>query len=122
MKNFCENLISAPNAKEAREWLQTGRGRGFALVTLGELDSTEDSLVLVEKAYAAGAVRVTAVEIDDYPDLMGGCQNTGKLVVTLPDAPSKRAKVLAWASEIAEEQGFDALTDTGERYVFVMLD
>ena len=118
MKSFCEDLISKPNAKEVREWLQSGRKRGF---TLGILDSTEESLALVEKAYAAGAVRVTAVEIDEYPD-MGGAQNTGKLVIELPDAASKRAKVLAWASKIAEKQGFDALTDTGEAYVFVMLD
>jgi hypothetical protein len=118
MKSFCESLISAPNAKEAREWLESGRKRGF---TLGVLDSTEASLALVEKAYASGAVQVTAVEIDDYPD-MGGLQNTGKLVIELPDVPSKRAKVLAWASKIVEKQGFDALSDTGERYVFVMLD
>jgi hypothetical protein len=120
--SWCESLISAPNAKEAREWIQTGRKPGFALVTLGELDSTEESLAIVEKAYAAGAVRVTAVEIADYPDIMGGLQNTGHLVVTLPDAPSERAEVLAWAGEIAEEQGFDAETDTGQRYVFIMLD
>ena len=118
MKSFCEALISKANAREAREWLLHGRKRGF---TLGELDSTEKSLALVEKAYASGAVRVTAVEIDDYPD-MGGHQNTGKLVIELPDTPSKRAKVLAWASKIAEEQGFDSLSDTGERYVFVMVD
>jgi hypothetical protein len=117
-----ERLISAPNAKEAREWLQTGRERGFELITLGELDSTEESLTIVEKAYAAGAVQVTAVEITDYPDLVGGCQNTGHLVVTLPEDSSKRAKVLAWAGRIAEEQGFDAETDEGQRYVFVMLD
>lgn len=122
MKSFCEQLISAPNAKEAREWLQTGRARGFALVTLGELNSTEESLALVEEAYAAGAVTVTAVEISDYPDILGGCQNTGHLVVTLPDDPSERAEVLAWIGKIAEEQGFDAETDVGQRYVFVMLD
>ncbi|HEX3890717.1 MAG TPA: hypothetical protein VHX90_07695 [Verrucomicrobiae bacterium] len=118
MKSFCESLISASNAKEAREWLQSGGKRGF---TLGVLDSTKESLALVEKAYASGAVRVTAVEIDEYPD-MGGTQNTGKLVIELPDAASKRAKVLAWGSKIAEKQGFDALTDTGERYFFLMLD
>jgi hypothetical protein len=118
MKSFCETLISKPDAKEAREWLQSARKRRF---TLGELDSTQKSLALVEKAYASGAVRVTAVEIVEYPE-MGGGQNTGKLVIELPDAGSNRAKVLAWASKIAEEQGFDALSDTGERYVFVMLD
>jgi hypothetical protein len=118
MKSFCESLISASNAKEARGWLQSGGKREF---TLGELSSTKESLALVEEVYALGAVRVTAVEIGDYPD-MGGCQNTGKLVIELPDAQSKRTKVLAWASKIAEEQGFDPLADTGERYVFVMLD
>jgi hypothetical protein len=122
MKSLCESLISAPNSKEAREWLQTGRKRGFALVTLGELDSAEESLALVEKAYAAGAVRVTAVEIDDYPDFMGGCQNTGRLVITLSDDPTERSEVLSWAGEIAEEQGFDAEKDEGQRYVLVMLD
>ena len=111
---------------EAREWLRTGRKRGFALVTLGELDSTEKSLALVEKAYAAGAVRVTAVEIVDYPAFGSQnagklSQNTGKLVITLPDDPSERAEVLAWAGQIAEEQGFDEVNDEGS-YVFVMLD
>lgn len=118
MKSFCETLISKPDAKEARQWLQSGRKRRF---TLGELDSTEESLAFVEKVYAAGAARVTAVEICEYPE-MGGGQNTGKLVITLSDDPSERAEVLALAGEIAEEQGFDAPSDTGERYVFVMLD
>lgn len=117
-----ESLISTPNAKEARQWLRTGRKRGFALVTLGELDSSEESLALVEEGYAAGAVRVTAVEIEDYPDIMGGMQTSKRLVVTLPDAPAKRAKALAWAGKIAEDHGFDAETDIGQQYVFLFLD
>lgn len=117
-----ERLASAPTAMEAREWLKTGHKRGFSSVTLGELASTKESLALVEQAYAAGAVRVIAIEIDDYPDFKGGHQNTGRLVITLPDAESKRAKVFAWGGKIAEEQGFDATVDDGQRYLFVMLD
>ncbi len=117
-----EKLATASNAMEAREWLKTGPKRGFALVTLGEMDSTEDSLALVDEAYSAGAVRVTAIEIDDYPDFMGGAQNTGRLVITLPDSQSKRDKFFAWAGKIAEKQGFDATIDDGQRYLFVMLD
>ncbi|MGH7941322.1 MAG: hypothetical protein ACREFR_09650 [Limisphaerales bacterium] len=127
MKSLCEDLISQPNAMEAREWLQTGRKRGFALVTLGELHSTEESLALVDKAYAAGAVRVTAVEIADYPAFGTKnkgklSQNTGKLVIELPEDEPERADVLTWAGQIAEEQGFDATEDEGQRYDFVMLD
>ena len=117
-----ESLISTPNAKEARQWIRTCRKRGFAMVTLGKLDSMDESLALVEEGYAAGAVRVTAVEIEDYPDIMGGMQTTSRLVVTLPDAPAKRVKTLAWAGKVAEEQGFDAETDIGQRYLFLFFD
>ena len=120
--SYWGELASAPDAMEAREWLKTGHERGFALVTLGELDSVKESLALVEKAYAAGAVCVTAIEIGNYPDIMGGLQNTGRLVITLPDVQSKRAKVFAWAGKIANEQGFDATVDDGQTYLFVMLD
>ena len=127
MQSLCETILAGKNAMEAREWLQTVRKRGFALVTLGELSSTEESLALVNKAYAAGAVRVTAVEVVEYPAFGSQnkgklSQNTGKLVIELPDDEPERADALAWAGAIAEEQGFDAETDTGQRYVFVMLD
>jgi len=114
-----ESLISTPNAKEASAWLRSGRNRGFIL---GKLESTEESLALVEDGYAAGAVRVTAVEIEDYPEIAGGSQSSRSLVVTLPDAPAKRAKALAWTGKIAEEQGFGAETDIGLRYVFLFFD
>lgn len=117
-----QSLISTPNAKEARQWIRTCRKRGFAMVTLGKLDSMEKSLALVEDGYAAGAVRVTAVEIEDYPDIAGGMQTSSRLIVTLPNAPAKRAKALAWTGKIAKEQGFDAETDIGQRYVFLLFD
>jgi hypothetical protein len=114
-----ESLISTPNAKEARAWLRGGRKQGF---TLGKLESTEESLALVEDGYAAGAVRVTAVEIEDYSD-MGGYQTSKRVVVTLPDEPAKkRARALAWAGKVANEQGFDGEPDIGQRYVFLFFD
>lgn len=119
---FYESLISTPGAKEARRWLRTGKSRGYAFVTLGKLASTEESLALVEQGYAAGAVRVTAVEIEDYSDIEGGMQNTKRIVITLPDVPAKRAKALAWAGKVAREYGFDVERDIGQRYVYLFLD
>jgi hypothetical protein len=82
----------------------------------------EESLALVEEGYAADVVRVTAVEIEAYPDINGGLQTTSRLVVTLPKAPAKRARALAWAGKVAEEQGFDAEADIGQEYVFLFFD
>ena len=100
------------------EWLRAGAERGY---TLGEINSTDESIKFVSPAYDLGAVRVTAVEIDPYPDC-GGAQNTGRLVITLPNDPHRRAAVLRWAGRISESHGFDAEGDTGQEHVFITLD
>jgi hypothetical protein len=58
------------------------------------------------------------VDIDREDDM----ENTGKLLIELPDDSTDRESVLAIAAKIAESQGFDAEPDTGQKYVFVMLD
>ena len=86
--------------------------------SLGEHDSTEESIALVEELYAAGAAKVLAVDIDRDDD----GDNTGKLLIELSDDSADRNTVLTIAGKIAESQGFDAESDTGQRHVFVMLD
>jgi hypothetical protein len=49
-------------------------------------------------------------------------ENSGKLVIKLSDKATDREMVLGIAGKIAESQGFTADPDTGQRYVFVMLD
>ncbi len=73
---------------------------------------------LVEELYAAGAVEVLAVEIDRYEE----GENSGKLVIELSQIAQDREMVLDIAGKIAESQGFDRVTDDGQKYVFVMLD
>lgn len=114
---FCQQFLSAPDTREVLEWLQSAPVGEFR--SLGESGSTEDSIALAQEIYDAGAVEVLAVEIDDYE---GEGQNTGKLVIKLPSGSEKRKPVLAWAGAIAESHGFDAERDTGQAYVFVMLD
>ena len=100
-----------------RAWL--GGHRDDYFINLGELESNEASLQLVNRFYEAGAIEVVAVEIDKYE---GEGENTGKLVVVLPEGAEQRSKVLDLCSDIAQQQGFDPLEDFGQRRVFIMLD
>jgi len=116
-EKFIQELLSNPNKSEAYSWLDECSDDSFSNV--GELESTEKSLDLIQEIYGAGAVEVIAVEIDKYPD---GDENTGKLVIVMPEEPEKRKKVLEWCSRISGEQGFAAHEDYGQRHEFVMLD
>ncbi|MDR3401246.1 MAG: hypothetical protein P4L99_02015 [Chthoniobacter sp.] len=113
---FSQSLLSdSESAQEALDWLRAGGKR----CTLGEMASTAVSVRLVNTVYRAGAVKVWAVEIDRSPN---GRENTGRLVIELPQEASARAQVLKWASRKSSAQGFGGIEDGGQRYVFVMLD
>ena len=114
---FVERFLDSPNTKEALSWLRAASESDFRSV--GEHETTEESIALIEEVYDAGAAEVLAVEIDEYPD---EGQNTGKLVIKLPDDTNARQRVFAWVGEIAQSQGFDAEQDSGQSYLFVMLD
>ena len=116
-ERFIQRLLENPNKAEAYSWLDECSDESFRNV--GELESNEKSLDLIQEIYRAGAVEVIAVEIDKYPD---GGENTGKLVIVMPEEPEKRKKVLEWCSKISEEQGFAAHEDYGQSHEFVMLD
>jgi hypothetical protein len=87
--------------------------------SVGEHETREESIAVIQEIYDAGAEEVLAVEIDDYPD---EGQNTGKPVIKLPDDAAARQRVFAWTAKVAESQGFNAEQDSGQSYLFVMLD
>src|ERR1700733_2499704 len=114
-----DRLLRHPTATEACRWLTTDDG---VRRTLGELNTPESSLKLVERFYRAGAVSVVATEIDRYvretlheDDVS---ENTGHLVIELPHDPGKRRRVLAIQGAIARRLGFDATPDEGQQYVY----
>jgi hypothetical protein len=113
---FVQQFLDAPNTREVLEWLRESTDDDFRW--LSESGSNEYSIALAQQIYDAGAVDVLAVDIDEEP----GEQNTGKLVIKLPEAPNERKPVFAWAGAMAESQGFDPDQDTGQSYLFVMLD
>jgi hypothetical protein len=87
--------------------------------TLGECTRPEDSVELVKDFYILGAVKVWTFDIDGAPDEE---QNSGKLVIQLPEDSRKRKKILEKCNGIATVKGFDAESDYGQKYTFVMLD
>lgn len=116
-ERFIQRLLESPNKAEAYSWLDECGDESFRNV--GELESNEKSLDLIHEIYRAGAVEVIAVEIDKYPD---GGENTGRLVIVMPEEPEKRRAVLEWCSKISEGWGFAAREDHGQRHELVMLD
>ncbi len=111
--DFCKELLANNNPQELKTWLYDGKS------TLGEMQTNEKSVSLANKAYEAGAINIYGIDLEVDPELGS---NTGMLVVELPDEKEERQLVLDWAAPIAHKQGFDAYSDVGQRYVFVMLD
>lgn len=116
-EEFIRGLLGRSDRAEAFSWLDESTEESYR--TLGELATNEQSIDLVCAAYRAGASEVIAVEIDTYPD---GGQNTGRLLVKLPDDAEKRRRVFAWCEPWADRLGFTAGEDVGQEYLFVMLD
>jgi hypothetical protein len=114
---FALQFLGSPNTRDVLKWLGESTETDFR--SIGELSSTEESIAFAKEIYDAGAVEVLAVEIDDYPD---EGQNTGKLLIKLPNGSEERTRVFARAGQISQTQGFDPATDSGQSYLFVMLD
>ncbi len=113
---FIQGFLGGPNDQEVIAWLKGGTDNDFR--SLGELTTNEESTTFAEQIYIAGAAEVVAVEIDKYPE----GQNTGKLVIRLPDDTDARRAVFEWLGDIGSEQGFDPEKDNGQAHLFVMLD
>lgn len=109
-----QELLQEGPYREARAWLAEGVG------TLGEDYTQEGSRKLVDEIYAAGAVSVTALDIDLDPD--DDYENSGRLLVELDHDPIHRKQVIDRCNRLACKLGFDHDTDHGQRYLFVMLD
>lgn len=114
---FVQQFLGSPNTREVLKWLGESSETDFR--SIGELGSTEESIALANEIYDAGSVEVLAVDIDEYPD---EGQNSGKLLIKLPKDSDERKRVFARAGQIALSQGFDPEIDSGQSYLFVMLD
>lgn len=119
MTDFDRQLIQsllASNKAEALTWLRAATPQSFR--NIGEMDTTEESIRFIQHLYDLGATTVLAVEIDEYPD----GQNTGNLLVELPNDSDARARLFSFERDHAESHGFDATPDTDQPYLYLKLD
>lgn len=112
--DFCEKILSSGKAKEAREWFESGN------CFLGEDSDEQDSVKFIESLYKAGAHKVWVFDINT--DESSGQQYSGRLIIEMPEKPQKRKKIFSICDEIAEDLGFNAENDCGQRYRLLMLD
>ena len=116
-ERYIDSLLSLGENAEAFRWLD--EASDYADRTLGEDLDNPESVTIVERGYRAGASEIVAVDIHSDAN---GCQNTGRLVVILPESPIQRQSVFAWANELAAMRGWDPEVDFGQARLFVWLD
>jgi hypothetical protein len=105
-------MLETGTRADAENWIGSDKH------TLGEL-SPAKGRSLVDKLMRAGAKRLYACKIDQYENSE---ENTGHLVIELPEAPGDRKKVLAEVDRLASRQGFRGEPDHGQQYAYVKLD
>jgi hypothetical protein len=109
---FCRSLLEKGKCAEISIWLASPEH------TLGEL-SYAKSQNLIAKLLKAGAKHLYACDVDQYDD---GGENTGHVVIELPDSAVARNAVLREVGRLAAKQGLRGDCENGQRYTYVKLD
>jgi hypothetical protein len=108
-----KKILETQGALEVLSWLDGG---GDTERTLGEDTDAVASRKIADSFYKAGASKVWVFDINEQD------QNSGRLMVELPDDSRKRKATLRVCNKWGAKQGFDPDKDEGQRYVLVMLD
>jgi hypothetical protein len=108
---FCLELIQKGIAKDAVEWIKDKKH------TLGEKNWV-NSKRLVSRLTELGCLHIYACAIDVYEEN----ENTGHLVVELPEDEESRVKILKKITRIAKALGLDGPLENGQKYEYIKLD
>jgi hypothetical protein len=109
-------LLQSRRKAEALRWLsgsQPSRRRA-----LGRFKGANPSVNLVKELYAAGAIRVIAVDIESRPT---GSQWTEKLIIELPSDANRRASIFRWCKRQGAKAGYSPQHDAGEKHLYLLL-
>jgi hypothetical protein len=109
---FCQTMLTTGKQDDAITWIESRTH------TLGEYSHAK-SRNIVNRLMRVGAIRVHACDIDSYDDDQ---ENTGHLVVEIPDESKARKSVFREIARLASLEGFDGDLDNGQRYAYVKLD
>lgn len=111
---------------EALSWLQEAP-QGVRSFSGGPGDSdpqyaaNEKALKLVEGLYERGAIKVTAIGVSGYLE-NDKYQDTDKLIIELPQEPTKRKQLFNWANAHGRKRGYGPTPDANQRFLLVWWD
>lgn len=108
-------LTSNAHKAEARGWLiQIEKDNKRRVIgSEGSYMKSVESLDFVNGLYSAGAVVVTAIDLETDPNVEG----TSTLIVELSTNPASRAEVLKIEAKTAKELSREPTPDRGQKYV-----
>lgn len=109
-------LLRSRRKAEALRWL-SGSRRSERRV-LGEFKGAKSSLDVIKKLYAAGAVKIIAVDIQSTST---GRQRTDKLVLELPADAKMRSAIFCWCKRQGGRAGYSPEHDGGETHLYLAL-
>lgn len=109
---FCQRLLAGAAVVNAYLWLERGS------YILGEMSRVQTKRLL-EQLQTLRCPRVYACEVEV---LSSRAASSSHLVAELPTDPAQRQEVLKLASQMAFKQGFEAIMDDGQRYLYIKLD
>ena len=115
---FIEELLSGASA-EALGWLRGAPGDADR--SLGDM-AHDESVQLVERLYAMGAMKVHAVQMEQTPGTDD--ESTNHLLIELPVAPDQaeaRASLFEFENQFAESEGFEGEADRGQKFLYLKL-
>jgi len=119
-KFYTDLLRQSPMTAEARAWLARSDGYDRTIGKDDPIYTHAESVELVDALYAAGAVKVYAINIDSEPD--SRYEGTRTLIVRLPSDPKQRRKLFQIEAKSALRDGFDRDPDNGRRYMMFFWD
>ncbi|MFZ6778823.1 hypothetical protein ACO0LD_18520 [Undibacterium sp. Ji83W] len=109
---WCGNLIAETSGEDAFAWFDNPKA------TLGLMSRAKSRRMLTTLQNAqCGSVFACDIDRIDSP-----YENTGHLVIELPQDSDMRKKVFKLAGRIVQEQGYDASPDNGQKYLYLKLD
>lgn len=111
MDSFCQSILTTGRREEAEQWIESRNH------TLGEYSHIR-SRNLIKKLKRIGSRQVYACNIDADE----GYENTGHLIIELPDDPETRKTLFREIGRLASSQGFQRDVDHGQRYAYIKLD
>lgn len=115
-KFLVEKLLRSSHKAEAEHWLKESQASQRR--TLGVFKGAKRSLEVVKELYAAGAVKIFAVDIKTLPN---GSQRTDKLVMELPADTKLRNAIFRWCKQQGDKAGYSPETDAGEKHMYLLL-